>query len=442
MVKTFVLDTNVLIHDNDAVFQFADNRVVLPLSVLEELDNLKGRRDEKGYNARVITRKLDSIFMEQTDLQHEVKIGEGTLRIEFNHTDSLPAGLELGKKDNLILQTALFLKNKGEKVIFVSKDLNARIKACALGLEVNDYEKEKVEFESLHPGWSEMTVAPSLIDRFYAEKELPFDCLEQREWIENTYLILKAAGDESKSALARIWPRLKTVKPTAYDGGDIWGVRGLNAQQRFALDLLLDDRVPLVALVGSAGTGKTLMAVAAALKKTLDDKKYKKTLVARPIMPLGKDIGYLPGSKEEKLSAWMEPIFDNIYFLLAHNAEEGGQDMRQMKEELNYLLDSNLLELGALTYIRGRSIPHQFVVIDEAQNLTPHEIKTVVSRVGEGSKIVLTGDAEQIDNPYLDSDSNGLSYLIEKFKGQEIFGAVNLVKSERSPLASLAAKLL
>jgi PhoH-like ATPase len=441
MAKTFVLDTNVLIHDNEAIFSFDDNKVVLPMTVIEELDNLKNHRDEKGYNARSVTRKLDRIFMNQK-LNKEVKIGKGSLRIEYNHVEEIPSGFTPGKNDNIILQTCLYLKNKGEKVIFVSKDLNSRIKGCILGLEVQDYEKEKVKYDDLYSGSFTLNVDSAVVDSFYQEKSLPLESLGLPEIVENSFVIIKSLSDEHKSAIGRVSKRTQTLQPLSYQGEDIWGIRALNVEQRFALDLLLDDSISLVTLLGKAGTGKTLLAVAAALKKTLDDRAYRKILVARPIMPLGKDIGYLPGSKEEKLSAWMEPIFDNIYFLLTQNSGRTETTMKDVKEELNYLVDSNLVELGAITYIRGRSIPQQYVIIDEAQNLTPHEVKTIVSRVGEKSKIILAGDPEQIDNPYLDSDSNGLSYLIEKFKGQEIFGNVRLMKSERSTLASLAAKLL
>lgn len=441
MHKTFVLDTNVLIHDNEALFSFADNRVVIPITVIEELDNLKNHHDEKGYNARSVTRKLDGIFMGQK-LNREVKIGSGTLRIEVNHVDEIPSGFIQGKNDNVILQTCLYLKKQGDKVIFVSKDLNTRIKGCALGLEVQDYEKEKVKFDDLYAGSFDIDVSSELIDKFYREKVLQLSEIKLPDLVENSYVVLKAIGDENKSAIGRVHKKMGVINPLSYQGEDIWGIRALNVEQRFAMDLLLDDSISLVTLLGKAGTGKTLLAVAAALKKTLDDKAYRKILVARPIMPLGKDIGYLPGSKEEKLNAWMEPIFDNIYFLLTQNSGRSETTMRDVKEELNYLIESNLVELGAITYIRGRSIPQQYVIIDEAQNLTPHEVKTIVSRVGERAKIILAGDPEQIDNPYLDSDSNGLSYLVEKFKGQDIYGNVKLVKSERSTLASLAAKLL
>jgi len=449
MRKTFVLDTNVLIHDNQAMYSFADNKVVIPMTVIEELDKLKTFHDEKGYNARQAARTLEQIFMNATKkssgafLSHtEAPLGDGLIAIETKHNSALPDSLDLHKNDNKILGTALYLqKEKKEKVIFVSKDLNARLKGRALNLEVHDYEKAKVQYEDLYKGWIEAQVDDNEIDRFYKEHVLPFSVLNLENMVPNSFFILKSKENEKKSALAKLDFLNQTLVPLDYQGDNIWGITSLNVQQRFAFDLLLNEKVKVISLLGKAGTGKTLIAIAAALKQTLEDKLYKKVLVARPIIPLGKDIGYLPGSKDEKLSVWMEPIFDNMYFLLSQNKKDE-HSMKEVKEELHYLFDSNLVELGAITYIRGRSIPQQFVIIDEAQNLTPHEIKTIVSRIGEKSKIILTGDPEQIDNPYLDQDSNGLSYLVEKFKGQEIFGHVNLVKSERSTLASLASELL
>ena len=255
-----------------------------------------------------------------------------------------------------------------------------------------------------------------------------------------SFCSLKSDIHEGKTALGTYKDSLKEAQSLWFKDPEAWGIKALNREQHFALNLLLNDRIPMVTLVGSAGTGKTLLALAAGLVKALDEKKYRRVLVSRPIVPLGKDIGYLPGTKDEKLMNWMQPIFDNLEFILDKGHLQS--DTEEVDDKVQYLLDSHKLEMEALTYIRGRSIPKQFMIVDEAQNLTPHEIKTIVSRAGVGTKIMLTGDPYQIDNPYLDASSNGIVYLAERFKGNELFGHITLSKSERSPLAALAAKTL
>ena len=435
--KTFVLDTNVLVHNPNALYLFDNNLVVVPLVVIEELDNLKKFLDERGRTARAVSRTLDALRVEG-DLVKGVPLPKGgTLRVEMNMNGPLPPALDSDKVDNSILRTAIMLQKRGEDVRFISKDINARIKADALGLKAEDFENAKVDIESLYRGWAELTVDKETIDALYRDKRLPdARLLGPGPFYPNEFLLLRSGENPNHSAVARLDKDL-AAHPMVWGEKDAWGIRALNVEQKFAMDLLLDDAVELVTLVGTAGTGKTLLAMAAGLQRVVEDKKYKKVLISRPVIPLGKDIGYLPGTKDEKLKHWMQPIFDNLEFLTSQ-----GSDDEDAGSHVDYLVETNKLELEAVTYIRGRSLPKQWVVVDEAQNLTPHEVKTIVSRAGEATKVVLTGDPYQIDNPYLDAESNGLAYLVEKFKGQPTFGHVTLSRSERSRLAALAAQLL
>jgi len=441
MKKAFVLDTNVLIHDPQAIFNFKDNDVVLPVTVIEELDNLKRLHDERGRNARQVTRLLDSLRKKGNIIEGVSTESGGRVRIELKtKKESLPEGF-FSKADNLIISTALYLKSEGEKVIFISKDMNMRVKAEAIGLEVQDYEKEKIKFEELYYGYREVLVRDEIIDKFYKQRKVKID----EEFYPNEFVIMKGEIDNKKSALGVFSKKDNLVVSLRFEKEKPWGLRPLNVQQRFAFEALLDDTVSLVTLVGIAGTGKTLLALACGLKKVFDEGGYRKLLISRPVIPMGKDIGFLPGSKEEKLTPWMGAIYDNLEFLLEVSGERDkilGDKVYDSEEAIEYLFSTGKLEIEALTYIRGRSIPKQYIIVDEAQNLTPREIKTIISRAGEGTKVVLTGDPYQIDNPYLDASSNGLTYCVEKFKGQEIFAQINFSKSERSLLASLAAELL
>jgi PhoH-like ATPase len=442
MKKTFVLDTNVLIHNPKALESFEDNIVVVPLAVIEELDTFKKSQDEKGRNAREVARMLDEM-RQKGKLQEGVNLPNGgVLRVETSVLNGeLPASLAHSKVDNYIVGVALALKNRGENVRFISKDINVRIKADALGVIAEDFETNKINIDELYSGWTTVTVKDAEIDEFYKSGKLSIiPYLDQHALYENEFLLLKSDIHEGKTALSVYKDSLKQAQPLWFKEPEAWGIKALNREQHFALNLLLNDRISMVTLVGSAGTGKTLLALAAGLLKSLDEKKYRRVLVSRPIVPMGKDIGYLPGTKDEKLMNWMQPIFDNLEFILDKGHLQN--DSEEVDDKVQYLLDSHKLELEALTYIRGRSIPKQFMIIDEAQNLTPHEIKTIVSRAGVGTKIIMTGDPYQIDNPYLDASSNGIVYLAERFKGQEIFGHITLSKSERSPLAALAAKTL
>jgi PhoH-like ATPase len=434
--KTFVLDTNVLLHDHTCIESFADNTVVLPMPVIEELDKFKKETNELGRNARGVIRRLDA-------LRETGRLGEGVrmengglLKIIVGTRPVGDSGLEEEIPDNKIIRVAYWLHKQGERVYFVSKDINARIKADALGIEVMDFEKQKINFEELFSGYREITVKPEVIDAFYANRgvEIPGITL-----LPNEFVNLISEGTEHQTALGRAGGN-GTIVPMNPKIESVFHIKPRSREQRMALELLMDDTVHLVTLVGQAGTGKTLLALAAGLEKTLNQKRYDRILVTRPIMPFGKDIGYLPGNKEEKIANWMMPIFDNLtYLMLKTNT---GEHKNTVREKIEKLQREEVIELEALTYIRGRSIPRQFVIVDEAQNLTPHEIKTIISRAGEGTKMILTGDPYQIDNPYLDASSNGLAYAVDRMKSQSIHGHVTLTKSERSTLAAIAANLL
>ena len=439
MKKYFVLDTNVLLHNADSITSFADNTVVLPISVIEELDKFKSHNDELGRNARHVIRQLD-------DLRQKGKLGEGVpmngggaLMIYMEKDRCLDPGLDMQLPDNRILAVAFTLFKQGEKVIFVSKDINARLKADALGLEVMDFEKQKVNIDELYQGQREMLVPGSVINEYYQNKQLPTEGLNL---MPNEFVLLRDEADEKHTALTRAQGS-EMLGPLRDEYETVWNIRSRSKEQRIAFELLMDPAIQLVTLVGQAGTGKTLLALAAALECVLSLKRYDRILVSRPIIPMGKDLGYMPGDKDEKLAHWMQPIFDNLTYLMADGPRRKEHETDQSaKQKVDKLLLAHVVELEALTYIRGRSIPKQFVIVDEAQNLTPHEVKTIISRAGEGTKMVLTGDPDQIDNPYLDSSSNGLTYAVERLKEQKIHGHITLRKSERSELAAVAADFL
>lgn len=473
-VKTFVLDTNVLLHNPKALFVFQENDVVIPFTVLEELDRFKGVNDDIGRNARACIRHLDAL-RERGNLTEGVSLGTadepaleeargmnctGTLRIDIDDHDR-PSALSEDSPDNRIIAVAWSLHRRRSAqddtapVVFVSKDLNARIKSHALGIRTEDFENQKVDADALYTGYITATVDGGVIDELYSERMLPVERLareleagsyvgaDNAELEPNQFVVLIDAADSGHTGLARRLADTAHVIPATGPRKPTFGIMARNVQQTMALDLLLDDEIKLLTLIGNAGTGKTLLAVAAGMAKVFNDSRYEKLLVARPIMPLGRDIGYLPGDKDEKLTAWMQPIFDNLAYLLStRGSNMQTAESHSTEQRIQKLIADGRLVLEPLTYIRGRSIPHQFIIIDEAQNLTPHEVKTIISRVGEGTKIVFTGDIQQIDNPYLDSSSNGLSYAVEKMKGVGMVGHVTLAKSERSDLASLATARL
>lgn len=426
----------MLLHNADSIVSFADNTVVLPMTVIEELDKFKSHNDELGRNARRVIRSLDCLrakghLGEGVDMENG-----GTLRIFLEKNNIVDIGMNMNVPDNRILAVAFSLHRQGQKVIFVSKDINARLKADALGLEVMDFEKEKVNFDELFKGYREVAVSPEVIAEFY---ESDLITINTQELIPNEFVLLVDEANQKNTALARAVQENGLVHLNSnYE--KVWNLQSRSKEQRMALELLMEPSVEVVTLVGQAGTGKTLLALAAGLENTIRQKRYEKLLVSRPIIPLGKDLGYLPGTKDEKLSLWMQPIFDNLSYLMS-TARQNNNEF-SVREKIDKMIRNNELELEALSYIRGRSIPNQYVIIDEAQNLTPHEVKTIISRAGEKTKMVLTGDPYQIDNPYLDSSSNGLTYTVERLKGQKVHGHITLTKSVRSVLAGIAAEYL
>ncbi len=468
-VKTFVLDTNVLLHNPNALFVFQEHHVVIPFTVIEELDTMKRLENDLGRNARECIRHLDRLRAVGS-LAEGVSWGAvsptvgaaastgrdgatGTVRIDMSDTDR-PGAIANDSPDNRIIAVAWRLKQSGARTVFITKDLSARIKADALGLKTEDFENQKVDADRLYSGFVSATVDGALIDELYRDRLLALDRLEEvlaealagsyrRELYPNQFIVLKDKDDENHTGLGRRLADTDHVIPVTGPRKPVSGIMARNVQQTMAMDLLLDDEIRMVTFLGSAGTGKTLLAIAAGMAKVFSEERYDKLLVARPIMPMGRDIGYLPGDKDEKMTAWMQPVFDNLAYLLSTRGAHGQHaDSHSPEQRIQKLMADGKLVLEPLTYIRGRSIPHQFMIVDEAQNLTPHEVKTIASRVGEGTKLILTGDIQQIDNPYLDSSSNGLAYAIEKMKGVRLFGHVTLAKSERSELASIAASVL
>jgi PhoH-like ATPase len=439
MRKNFILDTNVLLHDPRSIYGFEDNNVVVPIYVIEEIDQFKRDLSELGRNARLIARYLDS-FRSEGSLAEGVPLPNGgTIRVLFT-TRELSHGMANGNlMDNRILAVAIDLMENepGTQAVFITKDTNLRIRADALGLTAEDYDTERVELSELYTGHTELLVPGEMVDQMYkpsAELELQ----NQSDFAPNEYILLKDQANASHTAMGRLSATRGKLVPLIRAGKEgVWGIRPRNMEQSYAIDLLLSDDIKLVTIVGKAGTGKTLLAIAAGLHKTTEEGLYQKLLVSRPVFPLGRDIGYLPGDIEQKLNPWMQPIYDNVEFLmnLSRADKKAGRGYHE-------LLDLGILEIEALTYIRGRSIPNQFIIVDEAQNLTPHEVKTIITRVGDNTKIIFTGDPFQIDNPYVDSTNNGLVHVVNRFRHEKIAGHVILTKGERSALAELAANLL
>ncbi len=439
MKKTFVLDTNVLLHDPNSPFSFADNDVVIPIAVIEEIDRFKKEMTEVGRNARAVSRALDRL-REQGHLTDGVPTpGGGTLRIHLGVPIPRDFPFMDGRDgaDMRILALAWELSRSHPPVQFITKDTNLRLKADAVGVYAEDYVERSIVPDPEWLGWREAAVPREVLDRLFSDKSLPVADLGIDDPGPNVGLLLRDLGDPQHTALARRRPAQPVVAPIALPKS-VSGIKPRNVEQKFALDLLLDREVPLVTLVGKAGTGKTLLALAAGLMQTVEKPLYRRLVVARPIFPMGRDLGYLPGDLDEKLRPWMQPIWDNLEFLLGEYDAASGPDGHPIEQ----LIDRGTLEIEALTYIRGRSLPRQLMIVDEAQNLTPHEVKTVITRVGEDAKIVLTGDPDQIDNPYVDASSNGLSYASQRLRGEPLAGTVVLTRGERSTLAEMAADRL
>ncbi len=434
MRKIFVLDTNVLIHDPYSIYNFRGNDIYLPIEVIEEIDKLK-QKPNTAIHARMVSRVLEEIrkkgnISEGIELPNDIffkveKIGDLSL---------LPEGLKKEVIDNHIIAVVMGVKKRepDRKVIFVTKDINLRIKADAVGVEVEDYSTDKVVYDDLDKGYIELEISKENFDKFNKNGKIDIKELNiEFEPTPNFFFIFKCGQEETAG-------RVIGDKVKKFLNGDInaWGARARNQEQRFAMELLMDDNIKAVSLVGKAGTGKTLLAIAAGLEQVVERKKYSKLYIARPIIPMGKDLGFLPGNEKDKLRPWMQPIFDNIEFLSDVKGDKAGEKV------ITGLESMGLLKVEALTYIRGRSMPNAFIVIDEAQNLTPLEIKTIITRVGENTKIVFTGDPYQIDSAYLDANTNGLTYMADKLKDEKIAGHITLVRGERSQLAEIAAKLL
>lgn len=441
MQKSFVLDTNVLLHDPNAMLRFEDNEVVLPITVIEELDRFKKRPEEVGRNARQVSRTLDQLRL-QGSLTDGIQLDSGgLLHVALCHRETLrqlPPELEGDQADNAILAVALELKQQSDRpVVLVSKDTNLRIKADTLGLLAEDYETDKIDVSDLYTGVDQVLVNAETINSLFKQGAVTLE----GKFYPNQALTLVDVTNPNHTALALVDPQSGLIVPLAkLPHGGISRIQARNREQQFAFALLLNDAIPLVTLVGKAGTGKTLIAIAAGLHKVADEQHYSRLLISRPVVPMGRDIGYLPGDVNEKLTPWMQPLYDN--FDLIFNTQEMKGQASHWRRGHEELAEMGLLQIEALTYIRGRTIPKQFFIIDEAQNLTPHEVKTILTRAGESTKIVLTGDTAQIDNPYVDAASNGLTYAIERFRHEPLAAHVTLYQGERSDLAARAATLL
>ena len=456
MKKNYVLDTNILLHDPYAIFKFDDNNVIIPIYVIEEVDQFKREGSERGRNARQVVRLLDELREKGGSLSKGVETKSGgtlTVKVPVKRPE-LPSAIDKAAMDNAILQTAFDVRDQdgGRPTVFVTMDTNLRIRADALGMVAETYENQRVEPQRVDTGVTELEVSAEDIDGFFQDGKLtpPPNLIapEKGEKAEkgergssggiltaNVCVLLRDRANPSHTALGRYDASKREIVALRTPREGVVGIRPRNKEQSHALDLLLDESIRLVTLVGKAGTGKTLLALAAGLKRTVEDGMYTRMLVSRPVMPLGRDIGFLPGDVDEKLNPWMQPIFDNLEFLFLSGTRRGPRAYAE-------LLESGQLQVEPLTYIRGRSLPQQYMIVDEAQNLTPHEVKTIITRSGDGTKIVLTGDPQQIDNPYVDSASNGLSMTADRFRGEKLAAHIVLTKGERSELADLAADKL
>ena len=439
--KNYVLDTSVYLTDADALFKFDNHDIFIPLKVLEEIDKHKKRQDSVGINARKIIRTLDELRA-KGNLQKGARLGKGkgvlkAVSYEVLKDVVFPSDLDLSIPDHMIIATAMAVRQEStRKTCVVSRDINMRVICDSIGMPSEDYTTERVVHSSdeLYSGLAVHLVDDQVIDRFYDDEDILIGEDEvEGQWHPNQYVLMVSNANEKKTCLGRFYTHFQPIKKIVHSKIPDWKISSRNKEQAFAIDLLMDPTIKVVSLVGRAGSGKTLCAIAAGLQQTigLRDNPYDRMIVSRPVQPLGKDIGFLPGTMEEKMLPWLMPIQDNLQFLVGGN-----------RNTLQMYMDQGKIEIEALTYIRGRSIANAFIIIDEAQNLTSHEIKTIMTRVGEGTKIVLTGDIEQIDNVYVNETSNGLAHAVEKFKEYPIAGHVTFTKGERSEVATLASKVL
>jgi len=432
MRKIFVMDTSVLVYDPNSFTSFLGNDVIIPITVLDELDKIKKFANEGGKNARVAIRNLDAISN-----MGEIHIGVNidndiTLKIDASAYGSI--GLDPTYGDSKILACAAKVKENAPdcKVILVSKDINLRTRAKAFGLIAQDYEKDKIPSNDLYEGFQTVKNQDAGLALFSAGIIMATDYPELTDLYQNECVLI--VGDDGKGIAPgrRIRDQIKLIRDKTP-----WGLELRNKEQLFATELLLDPNIPLVTLIGKAGTGKTLVSLACGLELTLEKRLTSKMVIYRPIQPMGNDIGFLPGSLEEKLEPWMSAVTDGFEFLLDSSKSREG-----WKHKMHQFVDEGRIQMEALTYIRGRSIPNSFILVDEAQNLSKEEVKTILTRAGTNTKIVLTGDICQIDSPYLDATNNGLTYVVEKFKYSELAGHITFTKGERSPLATEASELL
>jgi len=436
---TLILDTNVILHDSACIYHFAENNVIIPVTVLEELDQFKKGSEILNYHAREFVRTLDLLCGEHL-FNGGVPIGPGlgkiTVKLDRKFHEDLVLSFSETRPDHHVLNIAYHTakENPSLQVILVTKDVNLRIKAKSIGLVAQDYKSDQIkDISTLYTGKRLVENIPGTVLKKLYEPPFeldPSDLLMEKDPVANEYFILR---NESKSALAMY--DAFNLKIRRIDKNPAFGILPRNAEQTFALDALTNNSIQLVTLSGKAGTGKTLLALAAALQRK---KNYRQIFLARPVVPLSnKDIGFLPGDIQSKLDPYMQPLFDNLSVIKSHFGKT-----ESSRDDINKLLIENKLLISALAYIRGRSLVNIYFIVDEAQNLTPHEVKTIITRAGENTKVVFTGDIFQIDHPYLNTQSNGLSYLIEKMHGQKLYAHINLEKGERSELSELASNLL
>ena len=437
-MKNYILDTNVLLHDPNSLVSFQENSVLIPIEVIEEIDRFKRESSELGQNARAVSRQLDGLRA-QGHLSEGVPLPNGgSLKIIFQNSKESRNGEHVfgdNTVDNRILSLAanVLKAAPAQRTILVTKDINLRIKADALGIQAEDYETDHVNIQDLYTGMFDLPRPAEELAALRANGELPLEAA--RKYCPNEYCTVADEANPKRTVLTKVDPTGTKLVPILDCREGVWGIKPRNREQHFAFDALLDDRIKLVTLMGKAGTGKTLLAMAAGLKRSVTDREFRRLVIARPTISMGKELGFLPGSLEEKLAPWMQPIHDALELLSDLNM---GNEHRRTAD----LMRSGSIVVEALSYIRGRSIAGQFMVIDEAQNLTPLEAKTIITRVGQGTKIIFTGDPYQIDNPYVDGASNGFNYIVSRFRTHAIAAHIELQKGERSELAELAANIL